>query len=199
MMSLDEPDIEELVHDATVGDQAAREQLFAHYRPRLRRMIAVRMDPRRWPRIDPSHFLQEVWWEASQRLAERPPWDSTPFYLWLRGLAWQRLVAFDPPHVRARNGSPVGERLRLPDHSVELLVGQLVGPAAGANPSQQWLRAALAQLEPLDGEILVLRHLEQMPVTEIAAWLGLTEGEVKRRRLRAVNRLRAHQGEGQKD
>jgi RNA polymerase sigma-70 factor (ECF subfamily) len=37
---------------------------------------------------------------------------------------------------------------------------------------------------------LVLRHLEQLSTKEIAAVLGITEGAVKVRHLRALERLR---------
>jgi RNA polymerase sigma factor (sigma-70 family) len=45
-------------------------------------------------------------------------------------------------------------------------------------------------LEPDDQEILIMRHLEQLQVGEIAALLGISEGAVKMRRLRAAERLR---------
>ena len=51
------------------------------------------------------------------------------------------------------------------------------------------MRKALTQLDPQDQEILVMRHLEQMNIYEIAAVLELSEGAVKMRRLRAIQRL----------
>ena len=68
----------------------------------------------------------------------------------------------------------------------------------GASPSQalirnelrERLRAALEQLAPHDREILVMRNLEQLPIAEIAEVLGLSEGAVKVRHLRALRRLR---------
>ena len=52
------------------------------------------------------------------------------------------------------------------------------------------LQAALAKLAPGDREILVMRNLEQMPADEIAAVLGIKEGTVRVRHLRALERLR---------
>ena len=40
-----------------------------------------------------------------------------------------------------------------------------------------------------------MRNLEQLPVAEIAAILGLTEGAVKVRHLRALQRLRSVLGD----
>ena len=71
--------------------------------------------------------------------------------------------------------------------------------ARGSSPSNHVIRqelrdrlqAALAKLSPNDREILVMRNLEQMPAAEIAAVLGIKEGTVRVRHLRALERLRA--------
>ncbi len=42
-----------------------------------------------------------------------------------------------------------------------------------------------------DREVIVLRYLEQLSVCEIAAVLGVSEGAVKSRHMRALLRLRA--------
>jgi RNA polymerase sigma-70 factor (ECF subfamily) len=52
------------------------------------------------------------------------------------------------------------------------------------------VRAALAHLEPRDREVLVLRYLEQLSNGEIAEVLGITEGAVKVRHFRALQRMR---------
>jgi RNA polymerase sigma-70 factor (ECF subfamily) len=51
------------------------------------------------------------------------------------------------------------------------------------------VRSALVQLPEVDREVLVLRYLEQLPIKEIAAVLGLQEGAVKMRHTRALARL----------
>jgi RNA polymerase sigma-70 factor (ECF subfamily) len=52
------------------------------------------------------------------------------------------------------------------------------------------VRQGLQRLSANDREILVMRHLEQMNVTEIADALGITKTAVTTRHLRAVERLR---------
>ena len=44
-------------------------------------------------------------------------------------------------------------------------------------------------LDPADREILVMRHLEQLKISEIASVLAISEGAVKMRRLRAAEKL----------
>ena len=53
------------------------------------------------------------------------------------------------------------------------------------------VRSALARMSARDRELLVLRHLEQLPTKEIAAILGIAEAAVKKRHVRALDRLHA--------
>ena len=53
------------------------------------------------------------------------------------------------------------------------------------------VRAALARLSERDREVVVMRHLEQLSTAEVAAVLGISEGAVKVRLLRALERLRS--------
>lgn len=52
------------------------------------------------------------------------------------------------------------------------------------------LQDALSELTPLDRAVLVLRHLEDLSVAQTAERLGLSQGAVKNRNLRALNRVR---------
>src|SRR5581483_9265612 len=88
------------------------------------------------------------------------------------------------------------ERLVLDERSALELANRLL--ARGSSPSARMqrselrarLEAALARLGEADREILVLRHLEQLSAAEIAAVLGIREGSVYTRHLRALERLR---------
>jgi RNA polymerase sigma-70 factor (ECF subfamily) len=52
------------------------------------------------------------------------------------------------------------------------------------------LQQALAALEPIDREILALRHFEQLTNVEAAEVLGIRAGAASQRYFRAVERLR---------
>ena len=192
-------DTNELVERAALGDDGARQLLFALHRNRLRGMVSVRMDRRLSARLDPSDIVQEAMADAGSHLDEYLRDRPLPFYAWLRQFAWDRLVDVRRKHIDAQARSvdrEVAWSMPLPDESAVTLAGRLV--AQDTSPSHRLLReelrdriqAALARLSPRDREVLVLRHLEQLSAGETAAVLGLSEAAVKARHTRAVIRLR---------
>ena len=64
---------------------------FERYRARLRRMVALRLDPRLQGRVDASDIIQEGYLDAMRRLEEFVRDPSVPFYIWLRFLVGQRV------------------------------------------------------------------------------------------------------------
>jgi hypothetical protein len=57
--------------------------------------------------------------------------------------------------------------------------------------ARQHVQTALGHLSPRDCQVLELCHLEQLSVAETAAVLGISEGAVKTRHIRALQRLRS--------
>jgi RNA polymerase sigma-70 factor (ECF subfamily) len=203
MTNAPSPDTDHLLDQARRGDDGARQQLLARHRGRLRRMVALHLDPRLTAREDASDVVQEALLEADRRLDDYLKSRPLPFYPWLRQIAWDRLIELRRRH-RARKRSVAREEvevLDLPESSLEELAARLSAP--GSSPSERLLRseqsqrvrAALERLPPRDREVLVLRHLEQMKTDEVAAVLKISVGAVKVRHLRALQRLRGLLGE----
>jgi RNA polymerase sigma-70 factor (ECF subfamily) len=199
-MTRTEPDTEELLRRAAGGDRSARGALWQRHRPRLRRLVALRLDPRLAARVDPSDVVQDTLAQADRRLDDYLRDRPLPFYPWLRQLAGDRLADAHRRHVRAARRSVTREQGALPplaDASALELAGRLAAATAGPSEAarrhelRDRVRAALAALPERDREVLVLRHLEQLTAREVAAVLGLTEAGVKSRALRAMQRLRA--------
>jgi RNA polymerase sigma-70 factor (ECF subfamily) len=192
-------DTDWLVEQARLGDAEARTGLMERHRARLRQMVSLRLDPRLAARVDPSDVVQEALATAYPRLDDYLRDPPLPFYPWLRQFAWDCLVDLHRRHVTARRRSVTREEVATPGLSSEsvLRLSQRL-MSRGSSPSnrmiQQELRdrlqAALAKLSPNDREILVMRNLEQMSAAEIGAVLGIREGTVRVRHLRALERLR---------
>src|SRR4051794_21065968 len=94
------PDTDQLLDEASRGDGAARGRLLERHRPRLRRMVALRLDRRLAARLDPSDVVQEALVEAAARLDEYLRDRPIPFYPWLRRLAWVRMTDAFRGHLR---------------------------------------------------------------------------------------------------
>jgi len=190
---------EELVASAAAGDRAAMGELFVRYRQRLRAMLAVRLDQRLQGRIDPSDVLQETFAEASQRLAEYARQPSMPFFLWLRFLTVQQLMQHHRRHLGTQKRS-ADQELALgsgvgPDASAMSLAEQVVGTmtspslAAARGEMAARLATALEAMEPIDREVIVLRHFEELTNNEAAQVLGISKAACSKRYIRALGRL----------
>ena len=199
-MASKKPDTDELLRRVDQGDTSAVGQLLDRHRVRLRQMVAVRIDPRLAARVDPSDVVQEALAEASQKLPEYLRHRPLPFYPWLRQIAWETLVDLHTRHVSVQKRSVTREGhndLDLSENSTMQLIDRLV--ASGTSPSgrmvrkeiRERVREALEQLPTHDREVMILRHLEQLSLKEIAAVLGITEAAAQSRYRRAVERLHA--------
>jgi RNA polymerase sigma-70 factor (ECF subfamily) len=126
---------EELVNRAAQGDLEAANTLFASYKARLRRMVALRLDNRLTARIDPSDVVQDAMGEAYRRLAEYQREQPVPFYPWLRAIAWNKLIDAYRRHVLADRRSIGREavQLDLSGESKALLVNRLATQSSSAS------------------------------------------------------------------
>src|SRR5208337_1597325 len=186
---------------ASRNDPAALEAALGEHRGRLRRIVALRLDRRLQGRIDPSDVIQEAYLEAARRLPEylREP-KPMPVFLWLRFLAAQSLQVVHRKHlgVMARDaGREISIHAgRMPQATSAALAAQLLGHDTRASEAairaerRLRLEQALNQMDPLDREVLALRHFEQLSNSECARVLGLKETTATKRYIRALRKLK---------
>ena len=163
-------------------------------------MVALRLDRRLQGRIDPSDVIQEVFLEATSRRDEFARDPSVGLLLWLRFLTSQQLELHHRRHlgVQARDA---GREVSIyggamPEASSAALAAQLLGRET--HVSQVAIRAerasrlqdALNSMDPIDREVLALRHFEQLSNQECARVLGIGESAATKRYIRALTRLR---------
>ena len=191
---------DEVLRRARAGDETARGEVFALYRDRLRCMVRLRLDRRLYGRLDPSDVLQEVYIDFARRFPEYAGNSTVPFYLWLRNLTGQKLIDLHRRHLGAQQRDAAQEvslyRGALPAASSVSLAHQLLGRLT--SPTQAAIRAelqirlqeALNAMDPLDREVLVLRHFEELSNNETAEVLGLPKSAASKRYIRALARLK---------
>jgi RNA polymerase sigma-70 factor (ECF subfamily) len=191
---------QQLLAAVRAGDATARNQLLERHREALRRMIALRMDPRLAPRVDASDIVQDVLVEANRRLSDYLAKAGMPFHLWLRHLAKDRMIDAHRMHRGAARRSLDREQaLDRPandEHSAFDLAAMIrdrdLTPAAAAthHELEQRFQAAVEQLEDTDREVILMRHFEQLSNGEVAQALELSDAAAGMRYLRAMRRLR---------
>lgn len=197
----DDAAVQDLVNRAAGGEEPALAALFDRYRGRLRQMVRLRLDRRLQGRIDASDVLQEAYLDLSRKLPEYAGKASLPFFLWLRLVTAERLLRIHRRHLGAamRNaGREVSiHRGAMPAAGSVSLAAQLLGRltsasrAAARSELQRLLQEALDAMEPIDREVIALRHFEELSNDETAAVLNLTKAAASKRYVRALLRLKA--------
>lgn len=192
----DTSDTNHLLEQVSRGDREAFDRLFARHRAFLRQIVEFRMDRNLRQRVDASDLVQEAHMEAARRLDQYLADPPMSFKLWVRQIAFDRVLMARRKHVEAGKRA-VGREYAIPDETSVQLVNRLF--AAGPSPSQMVLqgelsarvRSALAKLSEADREVLVMRHLEGLSNREIAEAMGIELAAVSKRHGRALLRLRA--------
>jgi RNA polymerase sigma-70 factor (ECF subfamily) len=189
-----------LLERARAGDKAALNELIGRHRARLRRMVELRLDRRLQARIDASDVIQEACVEVVTRLDEYLSEPSYPLFLWLRLIVGERLLKLHRHHLGTQMRDAGLEvsiyRGALPAASSAALAAQLLGkhtsPTQAAMRAERMMRVqeALNTLDPIDREVLSLRHFEEMSLAETALSLGIEEAAAAKRYIRALKRLK---------
>src|SRR5438046_3725670 len=190
----------DLIGRARAGDREALSALLARHRDRLRRMVEMRLDTRLQARLDASDVLQEAYVEVAERLEEYLRDPKLPLFLWLWLVVGERLIRLHRHHLGTQMRDAGREvslyRGALPAASSAALAAQLLGkhtsPTQAAVRAERILRVqeALNALDPVDREILSLRHFEELTAAETAQVLGIEESAAAKRYFRALKRLK---------
>ena len=189
---------QDLLERAGNGDGDARRALLERYRDYLRRMVASRLDRRLAARLDSSDIVQETLAEAAGRMDDYLRNRTLPFFGWLRLIAGEHIRDAHRRHLFAQSRSVTRESraAEFTGESAVEIVRHLM--AHDTSPSNRLVRKerseqvkeALATLAPHDREVLAMRYVEHLNTAEMADALGISEGAVKSRHLRAVLRMR---------
>ena len=193
-------DTARLLEQARGGDKAALNELLSRHRSRLRLMVEMRLDTRLQARLDASDVVQDAYVEVTERLDDYLRDPKLPLFLWLRLIVGERLLKLHRHHLGTQMRDAGREvslyRGALPAASSAALAAQLLGkftsPTQAAVRAERILRLqeALNTLDPVDREILSLRHFEELTAAETARVLAIEESAAAKRYFRALKRLK---------
>ncbi len=193
-------DLDELAQRLRDGDPTAAGELFTACRSRLKRMVSLRLDRRLQGRLDPSDVLQEAFLDVQKKAPDFATKENMPAYLWLRLITAERWLILHRQHLGTKMRDAEQEvslyRGGLPPASTHslanLLLGRFTSPSAAAIRAERRVRlqGALDQMDPLDREVLALRHFEELTNGEAATILGLSKTAASNRYIRALKRLK---------
>jgi RNA polymerase sigma-70 factor (ECF subfamily) len=193
--------VAELTKRLSAGDLEALASLFALAWERLTRMVNFRLDTRLQGRVDPEDILQEAYLAAQQRVDSFAAEKASSVFVWLRLIVGQTMIDVHRRHL--------GSKIR--DANQEVPLQRFASPAASSasismqllcnltSPSQAAVKAELSaqleevlnDMEPMDREVLGLRHFEELSNKEVAEALGITRATASNRYIRALGRLKA--------
>ena len=197
-MNQNATDVDRLLELAQGGNQAALHDLLERFRPQLKMMIRMRLNPRLRARVDDSDVLQDAFLYASKRLPDYLADPRSPFLLWLRQITSRKLVDLHRKHLGASADAGLEvslNRARIPQASSVYLAAHLAGgqtsPSGIAvrHETEAALERALNAMDETDREIISMRHYEGLSNTEVAQEIGIEPAATSKRYVRALQRL----------
>lgn len=200
-MSEPPTDSDDLPRRMRAGDRTALAACFASFRDRLWRVADFRLDPRLRRRVDADDALQHAYLDADRRLEHFAGGTPTEVFVWLRLILMQTLTDLYRAHLGAEMRDAGREvRLEVCDPaggtSVSLarhLIAELTSPSGAAVRAEtdEELRRVIGEMDPIDREIIALRHFEEVGNSEAAEVLGIQPKAASIRYVRALARLKA--------
>lgn len=202
MPSTVDPHPEQLLQQARTGDGSALGRLLELYRHYLTLLARLQISRRLQSKVDAADLVQETFLKAHRHFGQFRGTVEAEFVSWLR-----QILAGNVANLVRHYYGTQGRDVRLEQE----LVGELerssqawsVGLVAPhSTPSQRAARReeaivladALAGL-PVDySEVIVLRHLQGLPFTDVAERMGRTVDAVEKLWVRALARLRKSLG-----
>ncbi len=192
------PDFYLLLDKARRGNDAAMGVLLETYRKYLKLLARVQIGHRIQGKIDDSDVVQEVFVEAFRQIQGFRGTTEAELLSWLRRILAGQIALTLRRYLGSKGRDVKLERelaIQL-DQSSQNLNEDLA--ASQSSPSQHMARGeqsvlladALARLPEDYREVIILRHLESLSFSEVAARMNRTEDSVQKLWVRALSNLR---------
>lgn len=195
----DENPTQILIRGASQGDAQSLQRLLVLYHPRLRARLLRQMDPAMKAKIEPEDILQQVYLEAYRAIGQFDYRGKDSFLRWLFTILDRKLIdehralhaerrdvrrELKPAAISAENGSYLDllQRLTADTGTPSRMIRQR--EALGA------LSACLANLPEHYRDVIRMRFLQGLPVSDVARKLRRTSGSIHMICHRALAALR---------
>lgn len=202
MSSSSETSVSALVARARRGDPAILGRLMERYQAYLKLLAEVQLDRKLRAKVDASDVVQHTFLEAFRDFGQFRGGSEGELTAWLRQILSRNLAQ----ELRRYQGTKRRDvRLeRSLDHELDAsslaLERGLV--AEGSSPSREAMRResaviladALNKLPKDYREVILLRHIRNLPVAEVAQEMGRSTEAVRHLWLRALAKLRTELG-----
>lgn len=186
-----------LIARARQRDERALSELLDAHTQRLLESIRAELGDRLRQRLESQDVMQQVYVDALNNIDRFVDLGHDSFFAWLRRIALNRICDVDRKAFQTiKRGAEVRAADLGHDASMlplfDALAGSLTSPSRVADLAEResLLRRALDQLGEDQREVIRLRYLNQLSVTETAAKMDRTERAVRSLCARALIRLR---------
>ena len=196
----DELDDETLSFRVAAGDRDALNLLLSRNRTRRKRMVMLRMPTQLQARVDASDVIQESFLQAVRGAATYVHDPDRPFYAWIRKVTENKLAEIARMHLAVEKRDVNREIFPAelnPGISSAFIAGFFVdsshsGPLSKVmrRELQHLIQEELESMQESDREVLVLRHFEEMSLSEIATVLKISKSGAAKRYRTAIQRFR---------
>jgi RNA polymerase sigma-70 factor (ECF subfamily) len=196
---MDTPGLDvELLRLARAGDADTLGRLLDGYRNYLGLLARLQLSRTLQGKADPADLVQETFLKAHRDFDQFRGATEPELMAWLRTILATTVANF-VRHYLGTRGRDVRLERRVADELDQSsraldggLVARISSPSERAQKREQavLLADALESLPPAYGEVIILRHLEELSFPEIARRLGRTVDSVKKLWLRGLAKLR---------
>jgi len=172
-------DEQDIVRRAQQYDQQAFGQLYEEHFDKIYRYIALKIGNK----VEAEDMTQQVFLKALRSISGYK-WRNIPFSAWLFRIAHNQVVDY----LRKKS-----KRVTMPlDESLTIPGGPDTNPQKIAEQrlNVEQLASATRQLTAAQQEVISLRFAGEMPIAQVAATMGRSEGAVKALQHSAIVALR---------
>lgn len=191
-----------LVARARHGDPSALGRLIERYRAYLKLLAEVQLDHKLQAKVDASDVVQHTFLEAFRDFAQFRGASEAELTAWLRQILSRNLAEEFRRYKGTKRRDVRLERSLDQELNASSLALERGLVAEGTSPSQQAVRRenavvladALSKLPEDYRRVILLRHIKNIPLSEVALAMGRTNDAVRHLWLRALAKLRTELG-----